>query len=204
MVTSVRELARSGVGSAASARRVEIEVGSLDPRLKLAPCAKIEPQLPAGAPLWGRTRVMLRCVSGPSRWSVYLPITVKVYARALVAAMPLAAGSVIGPTDVIEAEADIAAQGGQVTREPSRLVGRTLARPLAAGDAVRDTHLKVRHWFAAGEAVKVVAIGPGWRIVGDGQALSPGLEGQMVRIRTESGRIVSGRAVAEREVEVAL
>jgi len=147
---------------------------------------------------------MLRCVSGPSRWSVYLPITVKVYARALVAAMPLAAGSVIGPTDVIEAEADIAAQGGQVTREPSRLVGRTLARPLAAGDAVRDTHLKVRHWFAAGEAVKVVAIGPGWRIVGDGQALSPGLEGQMVRIRTESGRIVSGRAVAEREVEVAL
>ena len=44
----------------------------------------------------------------------------------------------------------------------------------------------------------------GWRIHGEGQALNPGIEGQSVRVRTESGRIVSGVAVAERQVEVAL
>jgi flagella basal body P-ring formation protein FlgA len=52
--------------------------------------------------------------------------------------------------------------------------------------------------------VRIVAAGRGWRIHGEGQALAPGLEGQPVRVRTDSGRIVSGVAVGEREVEVAL
>ena len=52
--------------------------------------------------------------------------------------------------------------------------------------------------------VRIVAAGRGWRIHGEGQALNPGVEGQAVRVRTESGRIVSGMAVAERQVEVAL
>jgi flagella basal body P-ring formation protein FlgA len=83
-------------------------------------------------------------------------------------------------------------------------VGRTLARPLAAGETLRAADLRVRQWFAAGDTVRIVAGGQGWHIHGEGLALNPGLEGQTVRVRTESGRIVSGVAVAERQVEVAL
>ena len=52
--------------------------------------------------------------------------------------------------------------------------------------------------------MRVVAGGSGWRIHGEGQALNPGLEGQTVRVRTESGRIVNGIAAGERMVEVPL
>ena len=62
----------------------------------------------------------------------------------------------------------------------------------------------MRQWFAAGDSVRLVATGDGWHISGEGQALAPGLEGQAVRVRTESGRVVNGMAVAERLVEVAL
>jgi hypothetical protein len=46
--------------------RMEVEVGALDRRLTLAPCAQVEPYLPAGSRLWGKTRVGLRCVQGSS------------------------------------------------------------------------------------------------------------------------------------------
>ena len=58
--------------------RIEIEPGQLDPRLKLTPCRRIEPYLPTGSTAWGRTRVGLRCLQGPTRWNVYLPVTVRV------------------------------------------------------------------------------------------------------------------------------
>src|SRR5512134_4162882 len=44
--------------------RVEVEVGALDPRLKLGPCARITPYLPTGTRLWGRAQVGLRCDEG--------------------------------------------------------------------------------------------------------------------------------------------
>ena len=42
--------------------RVEVTLGQLDPRLKLAPCDKVKAYLPENAQLWGKTRVGLRCV----------------------------------------------------------------------------------------------------------------------------------------------
>ena len=47
-------------------------------------------------------------------------------------------------------------------------------------------------------------MGSGYAVSGEGQALQAGLEGQEVRVRFESGRIVTGRPVAERRVEVLL
>jgi flagella basal body P-ring formation protein FlgA len=83
-------------------------------------------------------------------------------------------------------------------------VGRVLARLLAAGQALRQTDLKSRQWFAAGETVSLVAVGPGYSVSGEGQALTPGIEGQVVRVRTENGRVVTGQAVAEHRVEIPL
>ena len=42
---------------AAPAGRIEVEVGTLDPRLKLAPCERIEPYLPTGTRLWGKGHI---------------------------------------------------------------------------------------------------------------------------------------------------
>ena len=77
-------------------------------------------------------------------------------------------------------------------------------RPLEAGASLRQSHLKARQWFAAGETVQVVASGPGFRVASEGQALSQGVEGQAVRVRTESGRVLTGMPIADRRVEVSM
>jgi flagella basal body P-ring formation protein FlgA len=184
----------------AGATRVEVDVGAPDPRLRLAPCARVEPFLPRGARPWGRTRVGLRCAGGTARWTVYVPATVKVYAPALVAVAALPAGAVLRPADLRRAEADLAAAPGAVIVDGPRAVGRTLARSLSAGQAVREGDLKPRQWFAAGETVTVVARGAGFTVYGEALALTSGVEGRPARVRTPSGRVLTGRPVAERRV----
>jgi flagella basal body P-ring formation protein FlgA len=184
--------------------RIEVSAGSLDPRLKLAPCNRIEPYLPAGARLWGATRVGLRCTDGPVHWNVYLPVTVKVWAPALVAAAPIAAGTELTGRELMLTEVDIAASPGATFEQASALIGRKLATPLAPGAPVRADMLRLRQWFAAGEPVVLVARGDGFSVSGSGEALGPGLDGQQVRVRTEGGRIVVGLPVGERRVEIRL
>ncbi len=184
--------------------RAEIELGQLDPRLHLAPCALVEPYLPPGQKMWGRARIGLRCADAQVRWNVTLPVQVRVFAPALVAAAPLAAGTTLAPAMLQLAEIDVAAEAGAVYTDVSLLEGRTLTRPVLAGEPVRSPVLKLRQWFAAGDTVKVIAGGQGFAVSGEGQALANGIEGQEVRVRFESGRTVSGRAVGERRVEVLL
>jgi flagellar basal body P-ring formation protein FlgA len=184
--------------------RVQVHVGRLDPRLRLAPCTAVQPYLPANTRLWGASRIGLRCADAGVRWQVFLPIQVDVFGIALVARAPLPAGHVLAADDLHRAEVNLAATAMAPLARAELAAGRTLARPLPAGQALQAGDLRLRQWFAAGDSVRLVAGGPGWRIHSEGQALAPGIEGQNVRVRTESGRVVSGVAVAERQVEVAL
>jgi flagellar basal body P-ring formation protein FlgA len=184
--------------------RVVVQAGALDARLQLAPCAAIAPYLQAGAPAWGRTRVGLRCTQGAT-WNVQLPVVVQVFAPAVVLASALPAGSKLaaGPSLTV-AEVDWGAATGAPFTDLQALHQRVLARPLPAGHALRAADLQNRQWFAMGDTVQIVAVGDGFAINGEGQAMSPGLEGVPVRVRTESGRVVVGRATAERRVELQL
>ncbi|HEY2187730.1 MAG TPA: flagellar basal body P-ring formation chaperone FlgA, partial [Caldimonas sp.] len=182
----------------------EVVVGQLDPRLHLAPCDRIEPYLPPGIRLWGKTRIGLRCKEGRTLWNVYLPIVVKVWGRALVVPAGATAGSVLADADLAEADVDLAEEFTPAIVERSAVVGRTLAQTLRPGQAVRQGHIKLRQWFTAGEEVKVVAAGDGFALESSGQALTNGIEGQPARVRTEGGRIVTGVATGERRLELTL
>ena len=181
--------------------RLEIEAGELDPRLRLAPCSRIEPYLPVGAPAWGRTRVGLRCIEGAS-WNVTMPITVRVFAPALVAAQPLRAGTVLDAEHLRTAEVDLASGGSPAIVDLPEALGRTLAHPLAPGQTLHEADMKKRQFFAVGDSVRVVAAGPGFAVSSEAIALTPGFEGQPVRLRGQSGRTIHGVAVADRRAEV--
>lgn len=201
LVDQVRDLAL-GQASAPAAARVEVVVGQLDPRLHLAPCERIEPYLPTNVRLWGKSRIGLRCKEGRTAWNVYLPIVVKVWARALVLPAGAAAGSVVADADLAEAEVDLAEEFTPAFFDRKAVVGRTLAQAIRPGQALRQAHIKSRQWFAAGETVRVVALGDGFALEGVGQALTNGLEGQPARVRTESGRVVTGVPSGERRLEL--
>ncbi len=186
--------------------RILALLGSLDARLKLAPCTQVQPFLPAGVAAWGaggKSRVGLRCVQGPVAWQVFLPATVQVWAPAVVAQAALPAGARL-EGQLALAVVDWAAAPGAPQAELSALDGRVLARPVAPGQALRASDLRARQWFASGDTVQFVAQGRGFAVSAEGQAMAAGLEGQPVRVRMESGRVVTGLPVGQRRVELNL
>ena len=184
--------------------RVEISLGQLDPRIRLAPCDRVKAYLPGGAQLWGRTRVGLRCEQGQVRWNVYWPVQVKVWGQALVATVPLRPGSILSAADVAQAEVDLAASDSPALVRPSDIVGRTVQRSISPGQSLRQADLRTRRWFAAGDPVRLNVKGPGFMVAAEGVALAPGDEGRCTRVRTEQGRVVCGQPVGDRLVEVTL
>jgi flagella basal body P-ring formation protein FlgA len=208
LLQQVETMARSGASAATAEQakgvRVDVKVGKLDRRLKLAPCQHIDTYLPHGLPVWGATRIGLRCTQGAKLWNVSIPIQVSVYAQATVLKSALPAGIVLEAGQLTQAEVDIAAAPGAAVPDPMLVVGRTLGRGLAAGATLRQTDLKARQFFAAGDMVRVTAVGRGWSVETQGQAVGPGIEGQNVNVRTEAGRLLSARPSGERQVEVTL
>lgn len=172
--------------------RMEVIVGELDRRLRLAPCVRVEAYLPVGTRLWGRSRLGLRCLEGSVRWNVFLPVTVKAYGAAWVIKRELAAGAVLTEADVIEAEVDWAEESSPVVVSPSLWRGQVTTRALTTGQTLRQGLIKPAQVFQAGAQVRVIAGGAGFQITSDGQALSAGAVGQSVRVRLDSGRVMTG------------
>ena len=195
---------QTGQKEAAARPRVEVVLGTLDPRLKLAPCEKVHAYLPDGTRLWGRSRVGLRCERGAVRWNVYWPVTVKVWAPAVVAVAPLRPGEPIQAADLRVAEVDLAAAFSPAILQVQDVVGRSVVRAVEPGQALRQDDIRQRRWFAAGDPVSVMLRGKGFAVGAAGTALSHGDEGRCVKIRVESGRILCGQPVGDRRVEVTL
>ncbi len=172
--------------------RLEVNVGAIDPQLRLAPCARVEPYLPVGAKLWGRTRLGLRCAEGAVRWNVFLPVTVQAFGPAWVLTGNVSVGTVLTQADAVESEVDWAAAPTAVLADPALWVGQVAARHLAAGQPLRQNMVKAPQLFPMGAQVRVSAQGPGFAINTAGQALSAGSAGQNVRIRMANGKIIEG------------
>jgi flagella basal body P-ring formation protein FlgA len=190
--------------SGATALRLEVKIGSLDSRLKLAPCGNVEPYLPPGSRLWGRTRVGLRCVDGMARWNVSLPVTVNAYGNAWVVKGSVASGAVVTEDDVVEAEVNWAEESSPVLRDRALWVGQTATRQLVTGQTLRQGMVKPAQVFQAGAQVRVLAQGAGFQISSDAQALSAGVVGQVARVRLENGRVSSGVVLDTRTVKIDL
>jgi len=203
LVEAALALAQQSAASLAPpGARIAASAGPLDARLRLAPCARVEPFLAAGLPPWGVTRVGLRCVSGRVPWRAFLPVRLRVLAPAWTSRAALPTGALVAGDQWELAETDWAAAPSPPLGAGATIVGRTLARPVNPGQALREADLQPRRWFAIGQTVRIVASGSGFSIQADGLALGHGIEGQPVRVRTEGGRILTGQAIGEALVEV--
>lgn len=198
-VAALREFVITQVD--AGSGRVEIEIGRLDPRLRLRPCTDIEPFVPSGARLYGRTHLGMRCRQAGG-WTVYLPVNVRVYAQVPVAARTLTSGQTLSAADLVLEEREVSLTGAGPVPALAQLEGRVLARGYAAGQAIVTTALRPNPVVANGDPVKVVVQGAGFAIATAGVALSQADDGQPIRVRLSSGRTVQGVARTGKLVEM--
>ena len=183
--------------------RMEVQIGKLDPRLNLAPCQKVEPYLPNGSKLWGRTRIGMRCVQGAKPWNVFLPVTVKAFGPAWVLVNNVGAGETLTQEHAMQKEVDWAESPHAIIALPDDWVGQSAARNLTAGMALRQTMIKAAELFKPGAGVKVLVQGGGFAVTSSGKALDAGAVGQNVRVRMDNGRTVIGTVNQQGEVVVA-
>lgn len=182
--------------------RTEVQMGQLDSRLRLAACARVEPYLPAGSRLWGRTRLGLRCVQGSVPWNVFLPITVRAYGPAWVVQGHIPAGKILSAEDAALSEVDWAEDSAPVFANAQDFIGMVSARQLASGQALRQNMVRPPSLFSAGSPVQVMVNGGAFSVSSSGKAMTAGGEGQQVRVRMDNGRLVTGTVNASGVVYV--
>ncbi|BAX59039.1 flagellar basal body P-ring formation chaperone FlgA [Burkholderia stabilis] len=169
----------------------------------LAACTTLEPFLPTGARLWGRTTVGVRC-AGERPWTVYLQAKVAVQATYYVAARQIAPGEPLGAADLIARDGDLTVLPLAVITDPAQAIGSTALARISAGLPLRQDMLKSAASVSAGQTVRVIAAGPGFTISAEGSVLANAAPGQPVRVRMAAGQIVTAIVKDAGTVEIPL
>ncbi|MDN7182047.1 flagellar basal body P-ring formation protein FlgA [Caballeronia sp. SEWSISQ10-4 2] len=182
--------------------KADITVTPVFPR-GLAACSTLEPFLPAGSRLWGRTTVGVRC-SGERPWTLYLQARVSVMATYYLAARAVAPGEVLSAADLIPRDGDLTTMPQAIVTDPSQAVGAVTLSRLAAGLPLRTDMLRGAGAIVIGQTVHVVTNGAGFSISAEGSAMNNAAPGQQVRVKTAGGQIISGVAKDASTVEIQL
>jgi flagellar basal body P-ring formation protein FlgA len=169
---------------------VELTVAPAFPR-GLAACATLQPFLPNGARLWGRTTIGVRCTSGHP-WTVWLQARVSINATYYVAARAMNPGEVVTEADLVSRDGDLTKLPMSIITSPSQAVGSVTLMRVGQGLPLRQDMLKNAQQVTAGQTVQVVAQGDGFQISSEGSALSNAQPGQPVKVKTAAGQIVMG------------
>jgi len=189
--------------TATQSGQIYIKVSEPDARLKLPKCVDPEAFLPNGARLSGRTLVGVRCTQ-PSKWQAFIPANIRVVAPAWVVNRPLPAGSQIELTDLRQETIDVTASTVAFVTHPDQAVGKTLSRAASAGLPLRLDALKSEETLAAGDVVRVDAVGQGFKVSAEGRTLGSAGPGQSIRVKMSSGQVLTGTVRAGKVVELML
>jgi len=181
--------------------KVSVHAGAIDPNLKLAQCPDVQVFLPTGSRAWGKTSVGVRC-NAPSVWTIYVQATVNVTAQYLVAAAPLAQGSVVTSQDLIFESGDLTQLPAGVFTDQAQAIGRSVNISMNAGTVLRQEMLKTTPAVQQGQTVMVTSIGNGFSVEAEGQAMTNANQGQVVRVKVASGQVVTGIARSGGQVEI--
>ncbi|HEY4318478.1 MAG TPA: flagellar basal body P-ring formation chaperone FlgA [Herbaspirillum sp.] len=189
------------VQSVGTQNRITVELGRIDPRLNLAACPSPEAFLPNGSRAFGKTMVGVRCAA-PVAWSIYVPVTVRVYGDYYVTAGALTRGQVVEAQDLAKANGDLTMLPKSIITDPTQAIGRTVSMAMRPGTPLRQDELRSQLVIRQGQTVKVVSNGPGFQVSADAVATSNAVEGQIGQAKTSNGQTVSGIAKSGGILEV--
>ena len=186
----LRESAREG-------REIQVEIGRLDPRLRLVACpAPVEAFLGPGSRARGNTSVGLRC-DGESPWKLYLPASVRQKFVTLTAARAIPRGRILTPEDVQTEERWLAEAPPGALDNAAMAVGRAATRALQPGNLLNSGALKAPQLIRRGQTVTLSLNDGPIDIQMSGEALGPGAAGDRIQVRNASSRRVVEGVVTE-------
>jgi flagella basal body P-ring formation protein FlgA len=104
---------------------------------------------------------------------------------------------------LVMVKGDLAGLPNGIVTDMAQAVGRSPTVSLPAGTPLRMDNLKSKPVVLQNQTVRVVSGGNGFSVSAEGRALTNAGEGQVVKVRTPSGAILSGTAREGGIVDVA-
>ncbi len=180
---------------------IVIKPGVPNSRMARQPCDHLETFLPAGASMWGRFSVGVRC-HGENGWILYVPVEIAVITQAAHAAQTVSAGKLLSEMDVVMKEIDLVRFSRDVILDPQHIAGKITTTSLAAGQPIRQNQLRAPYVITRGQKVQLIVTGAGFSVSTEGNALTDAATGELVQVRNPSGRVISGLALQNGHVEI--
>lgn len=198
--TFLQEAARAQHGG-----KVEVRMGRLDTRLRLARCAQpLQSFLPPGARLTGSVSVGVRCPE-KAGWTLYIKAHIAVLAPALVTTRPIARGATLSAADIRAVESDVSASGYGYFQHLDQISGMIARRPLPAGAMLNPTMVKAPRLIRRGDRVTLINSAGPIRVEMAAEAISDGAKGERIRVRAlNSGRVIDGWVASAGVVKLTL
>jgi flagella basal body P-ring formation protein FlgA len=180
-----------------------VRLGKLDPRLRLPSCGQDPVVFYANERRkTGNSSLGVRC-EGPSRWTIYMPVTIEVFADVLVTARALPRGSQLQANDLRLEKRSLSSLQNGYYLALDQVEDLETKRSLSAATPLSPNHLQARRLVKRGETVRLVAQTGALKVRTNGTALSDGSPGSRIRVKNRnSGRVVEGRVIAPGVVEV--
>ena len=184
-------------------RTPTIEIGRLDPRLRLAVCdLPLSGFAPPGARDVGNVTVGVRC-EGSSPWTVYVSARVQLVEMVLVTNRPLARHQQITEQDLRLEERDLSRLSRGYFSDPRDVTGKIARAPVQAGRVLNPSLLTLPKLVERGQRVVLLAGLPGFEVRSAGQALQDGVKGDVISVKNlSSNRVVEGVVTAGGQVQV--
>jgi len=194
---AARALVREATGAAADPD-TEIEVGRLDPRLRLPRCEQpLAAFLPASGKLGGNINVGVRC-EGKKPWLLYVPITVRRYGEVAVVTRTHARGEPVAAGGIEYRRMRLGGvNGGYFTPEAPVPAGLTAARTLVPGQILKRSLLHRPTIIERGQMIKFIGDFGSIQVETRVRALGRAASGEPLRVEhLGSGRVMDAVAVS--------
>jgi flagellar basal body P-ring formation protein FlgA len=181
----------------------EVIAGRLDSRLRLKKCGlPLESYTTQEQKRMGRITVGVRC-TGATPWSLFVPVTVKVMAKIVVAKRGMTRGSIIGADDITTEQRDISKLHRGFIEEAKAVVGKKLRQRIRQNQVLTPYQLDDPVAIKRNTRVIIQASEESVRVRMAGKALQNGSLGQTIRVKnTSSDREIDAKVIAPGIVEV--
>jgi len=172
-----------------------IKVNSVDRRLKLAQCEKLELNLASGSRLLGKVSVRVVC-NKPKSWSFYVTSHISLFEEIYIANNSLSRDHIIQAGDVYKSRKDLSKLAFGYITEPGELIGKQMKRHIQAGRILTPSQLRNPVVIKRGELISLQSVNRGFAISMKGTAMTDGAVGDRIRVKNYSSkRIVEGTII---------
>jgi len=184
---------------------IRVEVTRLDRRLRLNRCDEpLETYSSPGGSNKFKQTVGVRCL-GTSPWSIYVPVSIKLKKKIVVAGRELARGTLITAEDIRLEEREVSHLHRGFFDQPERLIGMHLKQNLHEKDVISPRQLSAPQTIKRGSQVTILGRVGSLKVRMEGKALADGAVGERIRVQNKSSkRRIEAMVVAPGIVEVSL